>query len=120
VRSTAKAGPRGFGGPPGPPQKRVLGHTPSLRSSAKQRVREEVWAKLEEARAALFPGARGRIPNFKGAAAAADRLGETAEWRNARVIKCNPDAPQRPVRLRALREGKLVFSYMLGVPKFRQ
>jgi 5-formyltetrahydrofolate cyclo-ligase len=51
---------------------------------------------------------------------AADRLAETAEWRNARVIKCNPDAPQRPVRLRALREGKVVFNYMLGVPKFRQ
>jgi 5-formyltetrahydrofolate cyclo-ligase len=117
VRSTAKAGPRGFGGPPGPPQKRVLGHTPSLRSSAKQRVREEVWAKLEEARAALFPGARGRIPNFKGAAAAADRLAATAEWRNARVIKCNPDAPQRPVRLRALREGKVVY---MAVPRLRE
>jgi 5-formyltetrahydrofolate cyclo-ligase len=83
----------------------------------KQRIREEVWARLERARAALFPGARGRIPNFRGAAAAADRLAATAEWRRARAIKCNPDAPQRPVRLRALREGKLVY---MAVPCLRQ
>jgi 5-formyltetrahydrofolate cyclo-ligase len=83
----------------------------------KQRIREEVWARLERARAALFPGARGRIPNFRGAADAADRLAATAEWRRARAIKCNPDAPQRPVRLRALREGKLVY---MAVPRLRQ
>jgi 5-formyltetrahydrofolate cyclo-ligase len=47
---------------------------------------------------------------------AADRLAETAEWRNARVIKCNPDAPQRPVRLRALREGRVVY---MAVPRLR-
>jgi 5-formyltetrahydrofolate cyclo-ligase len=83
----------------------------------KQGIREEVWAKLEAAGAALFPGARGRIPNFKGAAVAADRLAETPEWRDARSIKCNPDAPQRPVRLRALREGKVVF---MAVPRLRE
>jgi 5-formyltetrahydrofolate cyclo-ligase len=30
--------------------------------------------------------------------------------RRARVVKCNPDAPQIPVRLRALYDGKLLFS----------
>jgi 5-formyltetrahydrofolate cyclo-ligase len=83
----------------------------------KQEIREEVWAKLVAERAALFPGARGRIPNFKGAAAAADRLAETQEWKRARAIKCNPDAPQRPVRLRALREGKIVY---MAVPRLRE
>jgi 5-formyltetrahydrofolate cyclo-ligase len=82
----------------------------------KQRIREEVWSTLEKARASLFPGARGRIPNFRGAAAAAERLAATDEWRRARTIKCNPDAPQHPVRLRALREGKLVY---MAVPRLR-
>jgi 5-formyltetrahydrofolate cyclo-ligase len=83
----------------------------------KQRIREEVWERLEAARASLFPGARGRIPNFKGAAAAAERLAETPEWKRARVVKCNPDSPQRPVRLRALREGKIVY---MAVPRLRE
>jgi 5-formyltetrahydrofolate cyclo-ligase len=82
----------------------------------KQRFREEVWARLEKSGEALFPGARGRIPNFRGAATAADRLAETPEWRRARTVKCNPDAPQRPVRLRALREGKTVY---MAVPRLR-
>ena len=82
----------------------------------KQRVRE-IWSRFEESGEALFPGARGRIPNFRGAAAAADRLAETPEWRRARVVKCNPDAPQRPVRLRALREGKVVY---MAVPRLSE
>jgi hypothetical protein len=38
---------------------------------AKQAVRELAWTRLREAGAARFPGARGRIPNFIGAEAAA-------------------------------------------------
>src|SRR5713101_3596996 len=75
----------------------------------KQRVRDAVWSRFEKSGEALFPGARGRIPNFRGAAAAADRLAATPEWRRARVVKCNPDTPQRPVRLRALREAKVLY-----------
>lgn len=86
-------------------------------ASEKQRIRELVWKRLVEEGAALFPGARGRIPNFRGAAEAAVFLAKSPEWRRARAIKCNPDAPQRPVRLRALREGKLVF---MAVPRLAQ
>ena len=82
----------------------------------KQRIRERIWELLEERRAAAFPGARGRIPNFVGASGAADRLARTEEWQAARAIKCNPDAPQRYVRLRALREGKVVY---MAVPRLR-
>jgi 5-formyltetrahydrofolate cyclo-ligase len=57
-----------------------------------------------------------RIPNFTGAARAATRLAEVPEWKRARRIKCNPDAPQRPVRLRALQEGKEV---IVAVPRLR-
>lgn len=86
-------------------------------SDPKQAVREEVWAALVREGAALFPGAHGRIPNFRGAAAAAHRLAATPEWRRARTVKCNPDAPQRPVRLRALYDGKVVY---MAVPRLRE
>lgn len=32
------------------------------------------------------------------------------EWRSARVVKVNPDAPQLPVRVRALAEGKRLYT----------
>ena len=83
----------------------------------KKRVRDRIWSRFEESDEELFPGARGRIPNFRGAAAAADRLASTPEWRGARVLKCNPDAPQRPVRLRALRDGKVLY---MAVPRLAE
>jgi 5-formyltetrahydrofolate cyclo-ligase len=79
-------------------------------------VRERVWATLEREGVARFPGARGRIPNFDGAEAAAERLAQRPEWRAAGVVKANPDAPQLPVRRRALAEGKLVY---MAVPRLR-
>jgi 5-formyltetrahydrofolate cyclo-ligase len=81
---------------------------------AKQAVRERVWARLERERAARFPGATGRIPNFAGASAAADGLASLPQWRAARVGKSNPDAPQLPVRARALADGKLLY---MAVPR---
>lgn len=72
-------------------------------------MREDVWSRLQAERAARFPGAFGRIPNFTGAEAAAALLAERPEWRAALVLKVNPDAPQLPVRARALREGRRLF-----------
>jgi 5-formyltetrahydrofolate cyclo-ligase len=81
----------------------------------KQKLRDRVWKLLEQRGVARFPfPAAGRIPNFKGAEAAAARAAALPEWKAARRIKCNPDAPQRALRLRALREGKLVF---MAVPR---
>jgi 5-formyltetrahydrofolate cyclo-ligase len=85
-------------------------------SDAKQIVRERVWARLEREGAARFPGARGRIPNFRGSEEAAERLAERREWQAARVVKANPDSPQLPVRARALADGKLVY---MAVPRLR-
>jgi 5-formyltetrahydrofolate cyclo-ligase len=86
-------------------------------TAEKQAVRERVWALLERERVARFPGARGRIPNFAGAEAAAARLAATREWREAGTVKANPDAPQLPVRRRALADGKLVY---MAVPRLRE
>ena len=82
----------------------------------KQDVRERVWRLLEAEGVARFPGARGRIPNFRGAEAAAERLAELREWHAAEVVKSNPDAPQLPVRRRARREGKRLY---MAVPRLR-
>jgi len=75
-----------------------------------------IWDLLEREGVARFPGAQGRIPNFHGAEEAARRLAGLPVWRAARAIKCNPDSPQKPVRLRALREGKVVY---MAVPRLR-
>jgi len=76
-----------------------------------------VWALLRERRVARFPfPIEDRIPNFVGAERAAARVAELPEWTLARRLKCNPDAPQRPLRLRALRDGKTVF---MAVPRLR-
>lgn len=83
---------------------------------SKQDLRETIWRLLEVHRAARFPGAKGRIPNFVGAERAALALVSLPAWKRARVIKVNPDAPQIPVRRQALREGKIVY---MAVPRLR-
>src|ERR1700733_14711763 len=82
--------------------------------AAKAALRDEVWSALRAAGAARFPGAAGRIPNFTGAEAAAQRLRGTAAWRAAATVKANPDSPQLPVRQRALEDGKTVY---MAVPR---
>src|SRR5690606_41301291 len=89
---------------------------PELRA-AKAALRDAVWTAMSEAGVARFPGARNRIPNFTGAEAAAERLRATPEWARARTIKANPDAPQLPVRQRALEDGKTVF---MAVPRLAE
>ena len=83
----------------------------------KQHYRERVWRLFEQRGVARFPGVRGRIPNFTGAEAAADRLADLDEWHRAGVLKANPDSPQLPVRTRALKDGKVVF---MAVPKLAE
>ncbi len=79
------------------------------RNSVKDVARAEVWRSLEDQGVSVGP-VFDRIPNFVGADAAAKRLSELEEWKRARVVKCNPDPPQIPVRLRALYDGKLLFA----------
>jgi 5-formyltetrahydrofolate cyclo-ligase len=75
---------------------------------AKHVVRERIWALLEREHA-VYSDARGRIPAFIGAEAAADRLVTLRVWRAAQVVKVVPDKAQLPVRERALTEGKLLY-----------
>ncbi|RQG88783.1 5-formyltetrahydrofolate cyclo-ligase [Natrarchaeobius halalkaliphilus] len=84
----------------------------------KPAIRERVWDDLEESGTARFPfPPHGRIPNYENAMTAAERLAEQPEWTEASTIKANPDAPQLPVRRRALRDGKTVY---MAVPRLRE
>ena len=56
-----------------------------------------------------FPRSSRADSQLVGAEKAAERLSELRVWKLAKVLKCNPDSPQRPVRLRALKEGKVVY-----------
>lgn len=83
----------------------------------KNEVREKVWKVMEEEGVALFPGARGRIPNFRGAEKPAHLLPKLTEWQRALHIKANPDSPQGPVRFLALSSGKVLY---MAVPRLRE
>ncbi len=82
--------------------------------AAKAALRQEVWSAMRAAKVARFPGAAGRIPNFTGAEAAAERLRGLPCWQQAAALKANPDSAQLPVRQRALEDGKTVY---MAVPR---
>jgi len=85
---------------------------------AKNQIRMKIWRLMEEERIASFPRpVYHRIPNFVGAEKAAQNLRELPEYKTAKVIFCNPDSPQRPVREMVLRDGKIV---VMATPKLRR
>ena len=83
----------------------------------KAALREDVWEALRAAKVARFPGAAGRIPNFTGAEAAAERLRDLPAWKDAATVKANPDSPQLRVRQRALEDGKTLY---MAVPRLAE
>ena len=78
------------------------------RNSAKDQLRARIWQGLEESGIGIGK-IWDSIPNFVGAETAAERLSQQQIWKDAKVIKSNPDSPQIPVRYRALRDGKLLY-----------
>jgi len=85
---------------------------------SKKEIRIRVWQLMEEKEIAAFPKPiLNRIPNFVGAEKAAQNLRELPEYKAAKVVFCNPDSPQRPVREMALRDGKTV---VMATPKLRE
>ncbi|XP_039577389.1 methenyltetrahydrofolate synthase domain-containing protein isoform X2 [Passer montanus] len=80
-------------------------------------IRERVWEHLEASGLADFPRpVRGRIPNFKGSSHAATRLLALQEFRAARTVKINPDAPQRNARFLTLEARKTL---LVPTPRLR-
>lgn len=86
------------------------------RNSDKDMLRDEIWGTLETTSVNVGP-VWSRIPNFVGADNAAWRLKQLAAWKAAKVVKCNPDPPQIPVRLHALYDGKILYA---PVPELTQ
>jgi 5-formyltetrahydrofolate cyclo-ligase len=82
----------------------------------KDQVRRAVWKAMDREGVSRFPGAEGRIPNFAGARAAAERLSAHRLWKRAQVVKANPDSPQTHARRIALEQGKVV---IMAVPRLR-
>jgi len=77
-----------------------------------------VWSLMEDKGIAKFPRpVFHRIPNFVGAEKAAQNLRRLPEYKEARVVFCNPDSPQRPIRELALRDGKVV---VMATPKLKK
>lgn len=92
------------------------------RNGDKDVLRERIWGELVEQGVNVGP-VDSRIPNFAGADLAALHLSRLDAWKAARVVKCNPDPPQIPVRLRALYDGKILYAPVpeltLGFPFVR-
>lgn len=82
----------------------------------KDQVRQDVWRSMDREGVSRFPGAEGRIPNFAGAKAAAERLARHPAWQDAATIKANPDSPQTHARRLALAHGKTL---VMAVPRLR-
>ncbi len=79
----------------------------------KDKLRTEIWSVLKQ-QAASVGDSFGHIPNFVGAELAAEKLAALPIWQQAKTIKCNPDSPQIPVRMRALQDGKRLY---MAVPR---
>uniref|UniRef100_A0A0E0F8N7 5-formyltetrahydrofolate cyclo-ligase n=1 Tax=Oryza meridionalis TaxID=40149 RepID=A0A0E0F8N7_9ORYZ len=70
-------------------------------------IRKRVWDALEAEGVARDPRpVHHRIPNFDGAAAAADSLGRLDVFQDAHCVKVNPDSPQKQVRFLTLSGDK--------------
>lgn len=81
----------------------------------KDAIRHKVWTRVTAAGVASFPSAYGRIPNFVGAAKAAELLCQLTIWKRARIIKADASAPQLAVRRAALRQGKILYLSLPGL-----
>jgi 5-formyltetrahydrofolate cyclo-ligase len=80
-------------------------------------IREHVWDALEESGAARFPfPPHGRITNFTGAEAAAERAMDLPELAGSEAVKANPDAPQLPLRRALLEADTTVY---MAAPRLR-
>jgi 5-formyltetrahydrofolate cyclo-ligase len=84
--------------------------------TAKDRLRATVWTRLK-AQGAAVGELVGHIPRFVGSDHAAAQFAMLPAWQQARVIKCNPDQAQAPVRQRALQEGKMLY---MAVPRLTE
>mmetsp|Transcript_25105 Transcript_25105/g.65162 ORF Transcript_25105/g.65162 Transcript_25105/m.65162 type:complete len:366 (+) Transcript_25105:233-1330(+) len=84
----------------------LLSGTSSQPGAWKWAIRQRIWKLLEEKGQAGKPKPIDhRIPNFLGSEVAAARLAEQDFFASCKVVKVNPDTPQKMVRQAVLRAG---------------
>jgi 5-formyltetrahydrofolate cyclo-ligase len=77
----------------------------------KWEIRKRIWDMMEEKNIAQFPRpVHHRIPNYVDADKAALRLSQMREFVDAKVVKVNPDTPQKMVRYHVLETGKTLLT----------
>ncbi|XP_071236810.1 methenyltetrahydrofolate synthase domain-containing protein-like isoform X2 [Salvelinus alpinus] len=80
-------------------------------------IREKVWDYIEAKNLANFPRpVHNRIPNFKGAVPACDRLSALQEFKSSQTVKVNPDRPQQQARYITLDARKTL---LVPTPRLR-
>ncbi|XP_074929939.1 methenyltetrahydrofolate synthase domain-containing protein isoform X2 [Chelonoidis abingdonii] len=80
-------------------------------------IRTKIWDYMEANNLADFPRpVHHRIPNFKGASHAASRLPGLQEFKTAKTVKINPDAPQKTARFLTLEARKTL---LVPTPRLR-
>ncbi|KAF7383389.1 hypothetical protein HZH66_012739 [Vespula vulgaris] len=83
----------------------------------KYSFRSKTWDYMKKNGLVSFPlNIHNRIPNFKGAIKAAQRLTELEEFKKAKTIEISPDKPQKPVRYLALVANKEI---LVPIPRLR-
>mmetsp|Transcript_150411 Transcript_150411/g.464118 ORF Transcript_150411/g.464118 Transcript_150411/m.464118 type:complete len:333 (+) Transcript_150411:161-1159(+) len=86
------------------------GNVRAQKTAWKWKVRKKVWNYLEDNDLADFPRpVHHRIPNFKGSADTGRRVAGLPEFKAAKVVKVNPDTPQKSVRVAALEAEKVLY-----------
>ncbi|XP_036896133.1 methenyltetrahydrofolate synthase domain-containing protein isoform X2 [Sturnira hondurensis] len=91
--------------------------SPTATGVSKQDIRERIWDYMESQNIADFPRpVHHRIPNFKGASRAAEHFPRLQEFKMARTVKVNPDAPQKNARFFVLDNKKTL---LVPTPRLR-
>ncbi|XP_023139049.2 methenyltetrahydrofolate synthase domain-containing protein isoform X2 [Amphiprion ocellaris] len=85
--------------------------------ASKWDIRQKVWDYIEEKNLANFPRpVHNRIPNFKGAIQACNRLADLQEFKLSQTVKVNPDRPQQQARFVTLEARKTL---LVPTPRLR-
>lgn len=92
--------------------------TPLPPENTKEGIRARIWNHLEKNDLVNFPRpVHHRIPNFKDAEIAADKIKTMEPFQKARTVKINPDKPQQQARFNTLEAGKRL---LVPTPRLRQ
>lgn len=81
-----------------------------MRFKSKEEVREYVWKKIEPF--CDFPSPYGRIPNFRDAKKACERIRELEEYLNAECVFSAPDSALLRLREIVLEDGKTLLAVL--------